>query len=170
MKCRFVLLLGTGVLAVLLVRSCIAAPDSEDGISLADMLGSPGSVVSFLDATSRRNWLEDQLEESNGRIARKSEIAVELAAGRLTLLEAAARFHELHRIEPPKVRELRQRVHRDASEEECACREAIESLTHRMPKGHEVDPALVDRLRKELEKHRRRGTLKLPPPADRRGP
>src|SRR5436190_6857272 len=65
------------------------------------------------------------------RIAVKQEIVQAVVAGRLSLLEAAARFHKLNTGEAKLMTDLR-REYPSASDDECMCHNVIAYVKHHL--------------------------------------
>jgi hypothetical protein len=123
-------------------------------------------------------WLggEDPLEEAKSRALcnaisqralAKGRLAVDAAAGRLTLLEAAARFRELNSQWPPFDWHLwREFIHfrfPGVSDDEGLCRQVIVCANSALWEQPEEAERVRCRLEAELDQHLRHGTLRLPP-------
>jgi len=97
----------------------------------------------------------------------KSRLAEDVAVGRLTLLEAAARFRELNSQWPPfdwdTWRFFRHCDFPGASDEEGLCRQVINCTRSTLWQQPEVADEVRRRLEAELDQHLRHGTLRLPP-------
>jgi hypothetical protein len=105
--------------------------------------------------------LQEKCKTSVARCFAKDAVAAKVLAGRLTLLEAAARFRDLDRGPPAFDWEHFRAGTPNMSDEERHCREVINRVASTWPD----EAAVVVRLERELEKHRRHGTLHLPEPA-----
>ena len=101
---------------------------------------------------------EDAVVQS--RIMVKEEIARELVAGRLSLLQAAAGFRDLGLQGPPDM--VRDAFPLAGSEAEAYCRSAIAYASSFAPAGQNDDLAYV--LEAELHDRLQDGTLRLPDP------
>jgi hypothetical protein len=118
----------------------------------------------FRNRLERARQLETELETRLvgllQRSAGKWQAVEGLVEGRMSLLEAAARFRDLDR-QPPD-------FHWDAfrnsmpgdSDDERHCREVIGFIETRLPPRERTD--LIARLEAELQAHRQQGTLRLP--------
>jgi hypothetical protein len=97
------------------------------------------------------------------RIDAKEELGREVVAGRLALVDAAARFRELDE-QPPKFHyeEFRD-SHPGMTDDECRCREVILFLRSMLAARGERDSPVVSRLEEELQAHLERRDLRLPP-------
>jgi hypothetical protein len=113
--------------------------------------------------------IESQLERKRiitfARVMRKQEIACLLIDGKISLIEAGARFGALNRANPTFdwVTYRTYDAYRGKTDEERFCREAINAArcilqTHEPARGDLV----VGRLVAELERELSQGTLRLP--------
>jgi hypothetical protein len=105
------------------------------------------------------------------RIEEKDRLAAALVDGRLTLLEAAARYQELNEA-PPRLHWDRFRPADPAtSDEQRHCQEVIHFVRAVLAARGDTQGALADRLEAEVREHLARGDLRLHAPAvaDRRG-
>jgi hypothetical protein len=116
---------------------------------------------------------DDLCREITRRLSEKDRLAGEVIEGRLSLVEAAARYRDLD-AQPPtfRWRELRE-VYPGASDDECHCRTVIGNVRARLLYRPGGDPALVGRLETELQDLLRRGDFRLlgpdtPPAGGRR--
>jgi hypothetical protein len=105
---------------------------------------------------------DDRIEREVAACDRRSEarrrIALDLAAGRLTLLEAAEHFRDLNEAYPG-FSWIQFRDHfPGSSDDERHCRQVIKFVALESPPGQAAAPG---RLEAELRGHLRRGTLKL---------
>jgi hypothetical protein len=116
------------------------------------------------DQEARRGGWTDNEEclALQRRVGAKVRLAREVIDGRLTLLEAAARFRDLNR-EPPLFAWVAFRAaNPGASDDELLCREVI-SYVHLEQRGQPgTDAGLVARLEAELNERLERGDLHLP--------
>jgi len=101
-------------------------------------------------------WRESLLR----RMAAKRRIVDELAAGRLTLLEAAARFRSLNREAPFRERRLIHLLQPGRSPEERYCRAVLNFAESRLREDASTKVFLAS-LERELQEHIRNGTLRL---------
>lgn len=103
------------------------------------------------------------------RIQLKRHLARELAQGRLTLLEAAARFRDLSRGLPEEARAYFRDTYPGHSDAERYCRQVIRCVEGEIDRIVEEDlhlrhpeaDAILARLRHDLEQHLDAGTLVL---------
>jgi hypothetical protein len=129
--------------------------------------GAPPPAVSHLllrDALNRKQELKAEIAAGLAREQQTDDVAEEVAAGRLSLLEGAGRVRAVWRGMPAEVwNGLRLRIPA-ASDDERLCRMLIGKvqLTRWRDPGR---AAVAARLAAELEEHLRRGPLKLPEPA-----
>ena len=112
-----------------------------------------GDRVSLADEARKSQRLDVLGEQVAERITCKEELAEQLLAGELTLVETAARFRAVHQRVGP-VPDLRA-IFGTASEEEGWCRQVIGWMEAKV--RHELSPgqaeALVQRLEGELREH-----------------
>jgi hypothetical protein len=143
--------------------------------------GAPHAATGEGDAYQTGiGWLggEDPLEDAKFRALcnavsqrglAKGRLAVDVAAGRLTLLEAAARFRELNSQWPPFDWHLwRGFIHvrfPGVSDDEGLCRQVIICAKSALWEKPEEAELVACRLEAELDEHLRHGTLRLPPVA-----
>jgi hypothetical protein len=104
------------------------------------------------------------------RWSAKERVMADLFARRITLLEAAARFRDLHLTAPPFDWSTWRMIMHDrfpnaADDDECMCRHVIDAMDARFSEFSEEAPSVLARLEAELNDHLRRGTLQLRPPA-----
>jgi hypothetical protein len=110
----------------------------------------------------RAERLEAERQRVLQRCRGQMAVAAEVVAGRLTLLQAAARVRALRADEPPLVWKMVQRGHPGLSREEWLCRVVINYVGRVLYDDPAQARALVRRLRAELREHRQRGPLRLP--------
>jgi hypothetical protein len=92
----------------------------------------------------------------------KQQVMRDLAADRLTLLEAAARFRTINQGRSPYMLQILRYRFGNCPEAELCCREVIASLRS-IPLGVQDRLSTIQcRLEAELRQHRENGTLKLP--------
>jgi hypothetical protein len=107
--------------------------------------------------------MERTLAAFLARQARREELARAVAAGRMALPEAAARFAALNRLAPQVRADLFRMKYSDLSDEERYCREVIYwaegELAPDNPAGAAAGRA---RLEAELRRHLQAGPLRLP--------
>jgi hypothetical protein len=111
--------------------------------------------------------LDGRREAGLARLTTKRQIGADLATGKLSLLEAAARLRDMNRSGPPSILRARQRHFPGLSEEELSCREAIGWVENWLAEDPSRDRSLIGRLEAELSEHLRRGKLVLPGPGKR---
>ena len=117
-----------------------------------------------LDPEARREGPNDdeQLRAIRRRIEAKSRLAREVIDGRLTLLEAAARFRDLDLAPPPFAWDGLRCRYPGASDDELHCREVIFFVRAEQRDRPGTDAAIVARLEAELNERLGRGDLHLP--------
>jgi hypothetical protein len=142
------------------------------GLLLCLLIGSPDLLA---DAWGVR-WLkpifpeeqrcEEGLDRKKDAVRRRTEahaaVARDLAGGRLTLPEAAARSREADRRCPEFNWEAFRRGQPSASDDERYCRQVIAHLRCFAPLGAGPSEELARRLEGELEEQLASGTLRLP--------
>jgi hypothetical protein len=155
------LLLG---LSIVLVSLSLAESLSLGWIDqLAEALWElPRAVSELEEEWGRQPVLEARCQAALQRGNRKIQVVEEVIAGRLSLVEAAARFRDLWREEPPVSVEGFRRYYAGASDEERYCR-AVIGCSGTMTTGQpEKDQEVTRRLEAELAELLRSGTLRLP--------
>jgi hypothetical protein len=139
---------------------------------LADAWQSPCVKAAF-PAEQRR---EEDLNRHRAVLRRRAEVKTglvrDVADGRLTLLEAAARLRELDRATPDFPWEVFRLGRPGMSDEERHCRELIGHLRGDVVLESGDENEVVRRWEEELRLHLERGTLQLPDvaPYDTLGP
>jgi hypothetical protein len=130
--------------------------------SIRDM---PVMLAHLVKGQARDDELQADCDAAIALVTAKSQVGGDLARGRITLLEAAARLRELDRLEPPVVLAQIRQTYPASSEMERCCREAITWVESWLEGHPEHDQAVLLRLRAELDEHLQRGTLEVPEPA-----
>jgi hypothetical protein len=130
------------------------------GIDLEDL---PRLQARIEREQRRQADLDEQEERALRHVAQRHEVVDRLIGGRLSLLEAAARFRDLTVDSPECLRYLRNRFP-GASDEECFCRQVIGWVEIELKDRSPADvPRVVGRLEAELQEHRSRdGKVSLP--------
>jgi hypothetical protein len=124
--------------------------------------GSLAALLADLGTQYRREQhLDTTMQESLQRLAEQRQVAQEVLAGRLTLLQAAARFRTIRAEDSPHHRALALRHYPGASEEEWLCRLVIGFVAAELQGQPEQERACRQRLEAELRQHLRRGPLRL---------
>ena len=132
---------------------------------------SPGLLadawqVPWLKPAYRQEQRRGGVGRAAESVRRRSEvrraIALDMAEGRLTLLEAAGRSRDLDLHSPISRGKRSARVIRPPRTNDGHCREAIEQLRCYQPLGPSATEELARRLEEELREHLARGTLRLP--------
>jgi hypothetical protein len=113
------------------------------------------------EAQRRSESLDHALQDTARRLEAKEALARALAAGRVTLLEAAARLRDLDRGKPDFNWEEFRRAFRGASDDERHCREVIKWVRMVNVVDTPQDEATARRLEAELQYHIDHGTLRL---------
>jgi hypothetical protein len=114
----------------------------------------------LMDERDRARELDKRRQYVLWRNQQQAKVVQDLAAGRCTLLEAAARFRALFRGDEVVDRALRD-TYPAPTDEERLCRWVI-GYTATDQEDKPGGPALVERLEKEIREHLERGTLKIP--------
>lgn len=123
----------------------------------------PASVVEYLDGVVVSGDLQTRIESNHRRLQAKHEVVVELAANRLTLLKAAARFAELD-ADQPDIRERLAQRYPGASAEVAWCQEVIERARSVL-RAHAPEQLeqVMARLGAELQAYLEEEAASLPP-------
>jgi hypothetical protein len=150
----------TGLLASVAVLSALSAWDGCAGrhdTSPLDFLGALTVPRRRGDPEQEAALRADVLDRSR----RLEEVTVEVRAGRLSLLDAAARARDVQSASPYFPWDHFRRMHPAATDDERFCRLVIELAAPSGGTLRGADP-VVARLEAELEAHRKNGTLRLP--------
>jgi hypothetical protein len=126
-----------------------------------DLWTVPGAVDELGQEANRDEQLDEALQATQRRTVAKAELAQEAAAGRLTLFEAAARFRDLDAGVTEDYRCGWRHLAEGASDEERYCRQVI-GYARLALRDRSDGPALLDRLRAQLDEALARGDLRLP--------
>jgi hypothetical protein len=150
----------TGLLAAAAFLSALSAWDGcaeQPDDSPFEQLGTLAVSRRHSDSEKEAALREDVYRRS----LQLQEVADEVRAGRLTLLEAAARARDIQSASPFFPWERFRETHPAGSDDERFCQMVIDLVT--LPSGPRggSDP-VVDRLRAELDEHLSQGTLHLP--------
>jgi hypothetical protein len=113
---------------------------------------------------NRRAWedLDERLAAAVRRTEAKRQVAEDVAEGRVTLTEAAARVRDLNRASPELRWGTYRRAYPAASDEERFCREVISLVCGLAENDPERYLAVTERLEAELREYLDRGPLILP--------
>jgi len=163
--CLLAIPLAVGAAFVVCAPTCVvdraAGGRVEKSESFREVFGWHDS-----DEEIRSRHLLDALMQ---RWSAKQRVRADLLAHRITLLEAAARFRDLHLAGPPFDWDTWQfalrRCYPNASNDERICRYVIEGMQMMLSDGSEEARPVMERLGRELDEHLQRGTLRLRPPA-----
>ena len=126
-----------------------------------DLWNVPATVDALGQQTNLNERLDADLQAVLRRTTAKDALAREAAGGRLTLLEAAARFRDLDADLPEDYRRGWRHLAEGASDEERYCRQVIGYATMAL-RDRSDGPALLDRLKAQLDMALSRGDLRLP--------
>ena len=155
--------LASGALCVALAVSLVAG-------ALSLIPGGPGDwrlglpdLRAALDEAERADRLAEGIEAALRRTAAKHAAAAEVADGRLTLLEAAARFRDTDADVTPEYRKVWRLTMEGGSDEERFCRQVL-LFVEQAVWGRADGPALLGRLRAELDEALAGGGVRLPAP------
>jgi hypothetical protein len=137
----------------LLVVACCTVAATRPGIGF---WATPGS-----EETRLVSGPIEEVAAIRHRLEAKDNLGLEVACGRLTLVEAAARFRDLDEQPPRFSWEDFRRSHPGATEEERYCREVIKFVGRMLEARGVTDSPIVSRLEQELQAHLERGDLRL---------
>ncbi len=152
--------LAAGALCALLAGLFVGAWNVVPGLPSWD------DLTAIRDAAERRQCQQRQLRLLHRRLEGKTRACDELLAGRITLLETAARFRDLCLVGPPFPWDHFHDIEPGQTEDERFCDLVIAWAEGRVgEESQEVQDAVLGRLHEELERHKREGTLHLRPPA-----
>jgi hypothetical protein len=128
--------------------------------------GVPGPDGADPTAAPEVPEVVDLCQDLVRRHVEKQRLAGEVLAGRLTLLEAAARFRDLDDQPRTAGGEALRSTYPGASDEECQCRAVLQYVRVVLPDWPGAHPAAVKRLEAELRDLLEHGNLRLPGPDD----
>ena len=120
--------------------------------------GEPGG---FGEEVRRADRLEHKRVVLARSLAAKEAIVLDLAGGKLTLLEAASRLREVRLQNPYFLWDEFRRGRPESCDDERHCREAIELLRGALPPGPDGERVVACH-EAELHRHLTGGTLRLP--------
>ena len=153
--------IGRRFLGVAAVAALSAVPLAWlAGWAAEQTLGLSGLSRSLAEARPRRRDLDDAIRRAAVRVRAKEAVVTELLAGRVTLLQAAARFRAIDRAMPEGFWARFGRTRPDDSDHEYYCRQVIGYVTPTTDDDRSWE--LVLRLEAELREHLKNGTLRLP--------
>jgi hypothetical protein len=130
----------------------------------ANFWAVPGPAGADLTAAPGVPAADARCQEVERRHVEKRRLAGEVIDGRLSLLEAAARFRDLDEQPPAACREALRATYPGASDDECHCRAVLQYVRVEMRLRPGVDPDLTERLEAELRALLEHGDLLLPGP------
>jgi hypothetical protein len=156
-------LLACGGVVALLVVVIVGLIGSVKGCPGMKWLNMAHQLQVLRTQQQRAEELDTQLAEARRFRARQDEIAQEVAAGRMTLLEGAAHFRQLSRAKADFNWSAFRLAYPGISDEERHCRQVIAFVARVL----DADPLEVEQviacLEAELEAHRDRdGLIHLP--------
>ncbi len=157
-------LLGTTTAAIppaLLLTALLSAPD---------LLNDAWQVPCFKSVMPEEKLREERLAREQRAALRQlqaqQEITKEVVAGRLTLLESAARLRDVELPAPSFRLDLFREAYRADSDDERFCQAIIQMVRLSVPPDTARTDELARRLEDELRDRRERGTLILPESGD----
>jgi hypothetical protein len=160
MRGFFRLTLCAGLGGVIFIGAGRACPTWTARLGL-DSLG----LAALEEQMARERQRSAELDRLNQlvypRLVAKYQVTAALAAGRLSLLEAAARFRALDQMAPGHPPAIFHSYYAGSSDEERYCRQAIQLLRASRNSASE-QTALAEQLEAELSEHLAHGTLHLP--------
>jgi hypothetical protein len=145
-QCRGVL--GLGAALALITAALHFAPWWGPAVGLDDW-DLPGLAARLQEEQRRQQELEVQLLASRGQAAARARVGDDLAAGRLTLREAAAALCALNE-DPDFPREQFRAAFPGASDEERCCRAAL-AWARQRSQGRPGEDEVLRRLEEELQ-------------------
>jgi WD40 repeat protein len=128
----------------------------------ADWWAGPGTGDGLDPEAWRGRQNDEQFRALLRRLKAKNRLAREVIDGRLTLLEAAARFRNLDLKPPPFAWDALRSIYPGASDDELHCREVIFFVRAEQRDRPGTDAGIVARLEAELNERLGRGDLHLP--------
>jgi hypothetical protein len=130
----------------------------QDG--LAPSRPGPSGGGGLTEESQRSKDLEARRQFVLWRNQQQAQVVQDLVAGRCTLLTAAGRFRDLYKGDAVVDNALRD-TYPAPTEVERVCLWVI-AYTETDQEGKDGMAALVERLKKEMQEHLKRGTLRLP--------
>jgi hypothetical protein len=160
MKTACCLFAAAGIVG--LVASCRFTPSTDIApTEQPDQDAQPSLMAQVHASIEESRELDVQIEESIQRCKAKEDVVRDVIAGRLTLLEAAARFRDVN-ASWPKARAVLQQAYAGLPYELALCRQVIAYAEVELRWSDQKDRVLR-RLEAELEEHLRRyGKVCLP--------
>jgi hypothetical protein len=154
------------VVCLALVLSALAAglylfPDLATALGL-DFWTLPANVQSMGTEGQRDSHLAVQGEAASRRNAAKRAVAADVAAGRLTLFEGAARFRDLDADAPEEILAAWRRAVGGSSDEERYCRTVIQYVEVLLRDRPGESAAVLRNLGAQLADALSRGEIRLP--------
>ncbi|HXG13074.1 MAG TPA: hypothetical protein VNK04_25170 [Gemmataceae bacterium] len=151
---------GVGVLLVVIIVCLVSSVMNRPGL---EWLNTAHQLQVLRAQQQRSEELDARLAEARRFRARQDEIAQEVAAGRMTLLEGAAHFRQLSRDKADFNWKAFRLTYQGTSDEERYCRQVIAFVASVL----DADPSEVEQviacLEAEMEAHRDRdGLIHLP--------
>ena len=162
MKFASSLVVAVGIVGT--VASCRFSPSSDEGpTERLDQDAQPSTAAQVHTPIEQSRELDAQIEESIQRCKAKEDLVREVIAGRLTLLEAAARFRDVN-ASCPKARTFLQRAFASLPYEHALCRQIIAYAEAELrDQGSDQKDRVLHRLEAELAEHlRQHGKVCLP--------
>ena len=138
----------------LVVVTCCTVAVSREGTGFWDTPPCEESQVVSAPA--------EEITEVARRIQAKEVVAGDLATGRLTLVDAAARFRDLDEQPPRRNPEELGGARPGMTDDERHCRDVIAFLRQMLLTPEDPDSPVITRLEQELQDHLGRGNLRLP--------
>jgi hypothetical protein len=156
---------GQSLLCVVLAFSALVAVPTlfpgPAGSAGLDFWNVPAVLDSIQQGAQLNERLEEQLQAVHERSAAKDEVAEDVAAGRLTLLEGAARFRDLDASASEGYRRGWRQLVKGASDEERYCRQVLSYLEAVLRDRPAASAAIRARLETELRRRLEHGELRL---------
>lgn len=152
-----------GVPAVVWAALHVSALFAPSGSSPLARQTLPELLRSLHEERARKRELDTHSRAMFRCLVEKDEIARQVCAGRLDLLEAAARFRDLQNAVPSYHWAEFRACRPGDTDEEKLCVAVLDLVTVFAADLSSGGAALLDRLGAELKLHRRRGTLRLRP-------
>jgi len=143
----------------LLVVACLGVVTARRGVHF---WAAPRADEGSSPETLPGNEPSEEVAAVVRRLHEKQALAREVADGRLTLREVAARYRELDEAAPGFHWEEFRRKYPGASDEERHCREVISFVRALPPERGDGERTVAGRLESELQASTARGDLSLP--------
>jgi hypothetical protein len=138
------------------------APNVHRAWQDPDVRKLPAWLAALEQERENEQTLLDRLDVVRGQVALKERAACDVAEGRLSLLEAAARFRDLDAACAAAPMDYLRQTNPHVSDEERYCSQVIFRVREVLRKGLVCRPGVAEELEAEFRRLRHDGTLTFP--------